>query len=188
MIKSFLRLSAFFAFAAASFMLHSCNKLANNLRYSLDMHTATADIVIPPYDNTLIMITGRQTVNYNIDSFIKANTANLLGVNNISSARIRSCELVLENPTDAINFANFESCSGYFFTDGNTDPFGVNIAENPDEYAGTLNLPVDTTAELKGYLTNASVFTYNLSGKLRRKTTDSIHCKVKIAFTLNVHG
>jgi hypothetical protein len=112
----------------------------------------------------------------------------LLGVSNTSSARIRSCELVLDNPTQAINFANFETCSGYFFTDGNPEPFGVNIDDNPDNFSGSLSLPVDTSAELKGYLTNASVFTYNLSGKLRRPTTDSIHCKVKIAFTVNVHG
>ncbi len=183
LITSTLALSCF-----AMFYLNSCTKLAQALQYDLAMQTATVNITIPPYPDTTIAANGTQSNTYNVDSFIKANTANVLGVSNITSAKITSCVVTLLNPTVAENFANFKTCNASFHTNGNTTPFTVTIPNNPDVYSSTLTLPVDTTAELKGYLTGGSTFTYNLGGSLRRPTTDSLHATCTFTFKLHVQG
>ena len=109
--SSFLSNVALGLVAAALFTTASCTKLAKNLQYDLDMQTATVDIVIPPYPDTAVQLVGTQTSDYNIDSFIKANTANVLGVSNITSATLRSCTLAITPTltTMANNFQNFKS-------------------------------------------------------------------------------
>ena len=189
MKKQIKSLALAIAFIGASMLtLNSCSKLAKNLQYDLDMQTASVDVVIPAYGDTSISIAGSQTVFFNIDSFIKANTANLMGINNITSAKIKSCVLQLQEPTPAINFANFKSCSGSFFTSGNNTPFSVSISNNPDTYAASLTLPVDTAAELKGYLSNGNQFTYSLGGRLRRATPAAVHCTATFTFKVHVQG
>ena len=177
------------AFTCATMLsMNSCSKLAKNLNYDLDMQTASMDVVIPAYSDTNISVSGSQTVFFNIDSFIKANTGNLMGVSNITSAKIRSCNLALQDPTPALNFANFKSCTGSFHTDGNLEPFAVSIPYNADAYSATLSLPVDTSAELRGYMSNGNQFTYSLGGRLRRPTTKEIHCTATFTFKVHVQG
>ena len=180
------------ALLAASCMamlsMNSCNKLAANLSYDLNMQTASVNFTIPPCSNTSIALSGTETNYYNIDSFIKANTLGTMGVSNISSVKITSCSIALNNATSANNFANFSTCTGGFYTDGDNTPYSVTIANNPDVYSAVLNLPVDTSAELKGYLSNSKIFTYTLSGALRRPTTDSVHCTATFYFKIHVKG
>jgi hypothetical protein len=188
--QSFLLTSALALTCFAMTSITSCTKLAKNLQYNLDMQTATVDIVIPPYSDTTANVMGTQTNYYNIDSFIKANTANVLGVSNITSAKLSSCVLtIVPTSTTALNnFGNFKTVSASFHTNGNTTPYTLTITNNPSTYSETLSLPVDTTAELKGYLSGGNQFTYNLSGTLRRAITDSIHCKATITFKVRVQG
>ncbi len=183
------KIASFFALSCITMLgMNSCSKLANNLKYDLNMQTATVNFTIPPCSNTSISLAGSETNYYNIDSFIKANTMGTMGVANISSAKIQSCSITLLDPKPNLNFANFRTCSGGFYSDGYTTPYDVSITNNPDVYATTLELPVDTSADLKGYLTNAHKFTYTLSGNLRRPTTDSIHCTATFSFKVHVQG
>jgi hypothetical protein len=190
MKKQFFLTSALAVTCFAMSTMSSCTKLAKNLQYDLDMQTATVDVVIPPYLDTNANVSGSQVNNYNIDSFIKANTANVLGVSNITSAKLRSCVLVIQpnTHTELNNFANFKSVSASFHTNGNLTPYTLSIPSNPNVYNETLSLPVDTTAELKGYLSGGNQFTYNLGGSLRRAITDSVHCKATITFKIHVQG
>ncbi|MBC7553297.1 MAG: hypothetical protein H7257_04905 [Taibaiella sp.] len=188
-MKNLAKISSVVAFSCLGLVtFNSCNKLGKKLQYDLDMQTASVELVIPPYSGTTLALSGSQTENFNVDSFIKANTANLMGVSNITSAKIKSCELTLHDATTALNFANFQSCGGSFFTDGNPTPFEISIPDNPDAFADRLTLPVDTSAELRGYLTNSSRFTYTLSGRLRRPATDSIHCTATFTFKVHVQA
>ena len=186
--RSFLVSSTLVLAGFAVLAFNSCTKLAKNLQYDLDMQTASVDITIPPYADTSITVAGSQTTNYNIDSFIKANTGNVLGVSNISSAKLKTCVLTLHGATQTLNFANFKSCSGSLYSASNLDPYTVTIANNPDVYSTSLDLPVDPDKELKGYLANSNQFTYSLGGKLRRPTTDSIHCTATFTFKVHVQG
>ncbi len=167
--------------------LQSCDKVANLLQYNLALQTASAEIVLPPSDTTAGSASGSQMVYYNVDSFIRANTGNALGINNIESVKIESCTLTLLNPSAGNNFANFQSASGSVYSNTNTTPYTLSIASNPDTYASVLSLPVDTAANLKSYLTGNQL-TYSAGGTLRRATTDSLHVKVDFKFKVHVHG
>ena len=191
MKKQFILFTSSIAIACyAMFSMSSCTKLAKNLQYDLDMQTATVDITIPPCLDTTVAVAGTQSANYNIDSFIKANTANVLGVSNITSAKIQSCVLEIQqtSTSEFNNFANFKSVSASLHTDKNLTPYTLKIDNNPDVYSLSLSVPVDPNAELKGYLNNGNMFTYTLGGSLRRKTTDTIHCKATITFKVHVQG
>ncbi len=180
--------TAFALASLAAISLTSCSKLGRNLQYDLNMQTATVNFTIPACTNTSVALSGNETNYYNIDSFIKANTMGTLGISNITSAKLSSCTITLLDPSSTINFANFKSCTGGFYSDANTTPYQVSVVNNPDVYSSALSLPVDTSAELKGYITNARKFTYTLSGDLRRPTTDSIHCTATFAFKVHVQG
>lgn len=185
--KPYLFTASAVALFAGSIALHSCTKLVNNLQRDLEMETTTVEMVIPPVTDTTLAFTGSETNYYNVDSFIKASTANVLGLNNITSAKISSCQITIDNPSTANNFANFKSCSASFHTNTNTTPYTVSVASNPDVYSTTLNLPVDTSADVRGYF-NGNQFTYALTGALRRGTTDSLRCKMVVKFKMHVQG
>src|SRR4051812_17242890 len=78
--------------------LQSCSKIASLVQYDLDLQTASAEVVLPPSSDTVGSATGSQVVHYNVDSFIKASTSNVLGLSNISSAKLESCVITIENP------------------------------------------------------------------------------------------
>ena len=166
--------------------MQSCDKIADLVKYDLPMQTASAEVVLPPSSDTVGSASGSEVVNYNIDSFIKANTANVLGINNITSAKITSCKITILDPTPTKNFANFRSAFGSVFSNSNTTPYVIN-ATHDDVYATEFDLPVDTATNLKSYLTGTQ-FTYSLGGSLRRATTDSVHCKVEFKFKIHVEG
>lgn len=167
--------------------LESCSKLGDLLKKDLEMQTTSVDFVIPPSSDTTIALTGSQTNYYNIDSFIKASTGNILGVANIKSAKIKGCVITINNPSASINFSNFRNITGSFHTEAEPTEYRMSIANNPDVNVSTLSLPVDSSAELKGYL-NSNQFTYTVSGQLRRPVADSVHCTARITFSVRVEG
>jgi hypothetical protein len=170
--------------------VQSCDKIvADNLKFDLSMQTGSVDITIPPISDTTSNVTlGTVISSYNFDSAIKAGTSNKLGVSNIGSAKMVSCKLTLLNHNDSNNFANFQNTNVNFFTNSNTTPFvAATVTNNPDVYADTLNVPVDATTELKSYLTGTQL-TYSLMGKMRRKTTDTIVCRVQLTMNVQVHS
>lgn len=165
----------------------SCNKIAQKLLFDLNMQTQSVDVVIPVTSNTTGTITvGPVMSYYNVDSFIKAQTAQQLGVSNVKSVKLESCLLTINDADATNNFANFESCQASFFSNTNSTPYNMNIDNNPDTYSATLSLPVDNTVELSTYL--GTEFTYTLTGKLRRVTTKELHCTIQVTYKLDVRG
>jgi len=166
--------------------LQSCTKLAKNLQYDLDLNMAPVQFTLPATDagNNLSV---SETSYYNVDSFIKANTANVLGINNISSAHIISCVITLDGADTANNFANFQSFSGSIYSNNNTTPFSLSIPSNLDQYATTLTVPVDSTTDLQSYL-HGTTFTYTASGALRRNTTHNLTCNMQLTYKVHVQG
>ncbi len=179
-----LTLSVLFATVS---MFQSCTKVANNLHFNLKMQTGSLNMDIPPttFVNGLITY-GPTTSYYNVDSFIKAQTGTLLGVDNIKSVKIVSVRLNILNPSTANNVQNLESCYAKFSSDKYTTPYQVDMPFIPDTYATYIDMPVDTTAELKSYL--GTNFTYSVSAKMRRPVTETLHCNVEYAFNVEVQG
>ena len=169
-------------------MFQSCTKIANQLQYNLDMHSGSVTVMIPPVSNTSSEATiGSGINNINVDSFVKAHTAGLLGAANIMSVKLTSCTMTLENANAANNFADFQTAHAQFSSNSEVSPYQLSIPSNPDVYSSTLALPVDTTTELKNYMLG-SQYNYAVGGKLRRPTTDSLKCTIKFQFRLRVQG
>jgi len=163
--------------------LQSCTKLASKLSFNLAMQTETVTVTIPPAGGTFTV--GPVTTYYNVDSFVKAQTANQLGAANITSVEITSAVLVVNNPTPADNVANFQSCSASFYSNTDATPYTISITDNPDVYSNMLNIPVDQT-QLSGYIGNQ--FTYSFSGTLRRPTTIPLNCTITFTYSVKVSG
>ena len=175
------------AFIVAITSLQSCTKIGSILQYDIPLQSGSVTITIPPTSKTAGSITGTGSNSINIDSVIKANTAGLMGVNNITSVKLTAASMTLANANSGNNFQNFQSCNASFSSNSDATPYSLNIADNPDSYATSLTLPVDSTEELKGYLTG-SEFTYSAGGQLRNSTTESLTCTITFTFNIHVQG
>ena len=164
----------------------SCSKLANLLTFRLGMQTKSFDFTIPVTTNTGAMAVGPIVTAFNVDSFIKANTASQLGVANIKSVKLSSVVLTLNNADAANNFQNFAFVNLDLSSNTNGTPYTMSIPNNPDSYASTLSLPVDTTVDLSTYIGNE--FTYTVRGNLRKPTTKELNCTATVTFNLVVKG
>jgi hypothetical protein len=66
-----------------------------------------------------------------------------------------------------------------------TDYLGIaTLATNPDAAAQTLDLPVNTSLDLKNYFLSANQFTYRITGKARKTTSKELNCKVLVKYTI----
>ena len=167
--------------------LQSCTKIGSMLQYDIPLQSGSVTITIPPTSQTSGSITGIGSNSINIDSVIKANTAGLLGVNNITSVKLTSASMVLQNANSTNNFQNFKSCTASFTSNSDATPYQLNVTNNPDTYASTLTLPVDSTQELKSYL-NGTQFSYSAGGQLRTATSESLTCTITFTFNIHVQG
>jgi hypothetical protein len=173
--------------ACVVFAIQSCTKLATLLNFDLSMQTESVNITIPVVtDTTGVFSVQPGTASFNVDSFIRASTNNQLGAANITSVKLSSVLLALNNATASSNFQNFESCYASFYSNTNTTPYSISITGNPDVYATTLSLPADTSTELETYIGNE--FTYSIAGQLRRPTTIPLNCTVTFTFSVKVQG
>lgn len=173
--------------AIAVTALQSCTKVGKNLYFKLPMQTGSVSLTIPPTPMTVGTATfGPATNSYNVDSFIKAQTGTLLGVQNITSVKIVSCVLTVNNPDAANNLQNFQSGYADFSSNTNSTPYRINIPSIPDVFSTSINLPVDTSAELSSYLGNE--FNYSVGGNMRRATTIPLNCTLQFTFNVIVQG
>jgi hypothetical protein len=173
------------AFFSATVLLQSCDKVIENAAIDLPAMTATAEVIVPVTNNTSTQQDmGSQVVNYNVDSFIKANTNGTLGINNIKSAKLKSCKIKLNDGSNADNnFQNFESCYASFFTNTKTTPIKMTVnGPTQETYEMSLEVPKDDLAE---YFKGTS-FTYNVGGKLRKAVTQEVKATVTIEYILTV--
>ena len=167
--------------------LQSCTKIGAMLQYDIPVQSGSVTITIPPTSITSAGFSGAGSNSINIDSVIKANTAGLLGVNNITSVKLTSATMTLQNADANDNFANFKSVYASFTSNSDGSPYQISIANNPDAFASSISIPVDTTAELKNYI-SGSDFTYTAGGQLRTATTVSLICTINFTFNVHVQG
>jgi hypothetical protein len=164
--------------------LQSCTKALQNLHFNLGMQTQTVTVTIPPTSGNVAI--GPVEAVYNVDSFIKAQTGQQLGVSNISSVKIASVVLSLSNANATNSFGNFQSCTASFYSNTNATPYTMSIPSNPEGLQPTLSLPVDANTEMKSYI--GDHFYYNVSGILRTPTTIPLTCTITVNYNLIVQG
>ena len=180
------------AAACCGLMFSSCSKVtavvakATGISWSgMDM-TVTVPVVT---DTSAHPSIANGAFTYNLDSLIKSQTSNLLGLANIDTFEITSCTLTIQNPDANDNFANFEMANLSFSTNYNATalPPIAEIGNNPNTYATTLNVPVNII-NLKSYVSpvGATTFSYAMGGKLRTSTTDSLTVNIHLGYYIHV--
>ena len=184
----FFKITVLFA-VIFSFGTQSCTKLGNNLHFTLKLQPPALSITIPPIPvvDSTNAIRGSTPYYFNVDSFIKAGTGNLLSINNITNVKITACNFNFTNATTPNNWANFQNVNIAFHSDANTSDFLINSGTIPDIFQSTLALPVDTTADLSSYF-KGNNFNYSIGGKMRRITTDTLKCNIQLSFSVTVNG
>lgn len=181
---------AMFSAVTLLFGLQSCQTIQNAIpAQNISFTGASADFQIPVTTDTASdSIIGNASFSYNIDSEIKAVTANAFGESNIQSVKLTSVVLTLSDADSADNFANFSNLSSTFYTSVNTTPFTIsNIPNNPDTYSDSLNVPLaNPDQDLKPYFGSSMTFNYQVIGKLRRATTKVLNCHAAITYSIAV--
>ena len=170
-----------------SFISSSCKKKPKDLLFTLNMQLPSAAFTLPPTTDTIDTLPyGSIYFTYNVDSFIRANTAHQLGINSITGVTLASCILTIQDPDTVNNFRDFSTCDATFASDANPAPYMV-LMNNADTFAASVTAEADTVTQLKSYLATDH-FRYSFGGKLRRTITKTLNCTVQFAFIVNVGG
>ena len=175
--------------ACTGIMYSSCGKIASLIRATaISWQAVDVSFNVPIVTDTANFTSvGSGSFTYNIDSLIKAQTLNQLGLANIDQFTLTSCTMTIQNPDASNNFANFESAGGSLSTSANTTPITMGTITTPDTYSATLNVPV-TTANLKAYVSpsGTTMFTYSVQAKARRATTKVLNVTVHVEYNIHV--
>ncbi|RYY26401.1 MAG: hypothetical protein EOO04_10730 [Chitinophagaceae bacterium] len=172
------------AMAIAGVTLQSCEKIKDAIFNAFSAQGADVNFVIPAIpDTTTTGTLGSQTAYFDLDSTVKAHTANQFSIDDVNTVSPDSIILTLANADSSNNMSNFESGQLSFYSDANTTPVNFNFTV-PDVYATSFVVPVDQSLNLKSYMTGSN-YTYTLKGKLRRATTHDLDCNAKIKFKID---
>lgn len=182
-MKNVLPLKVSFLFTVV-FFFASCEKLKDAVKVNVPMQTADVSFTIAPQQ------AGTQTLsdfitNLNVDSVIKANNTQF-GVSNIRSVRITSVRITVLNSDIQDHFGVLSDCKMDFSS--NNKPTKVTLASlsnNPNANTSVLDLPVNSSLELKEYF-SATAFNYTLSGTTRRAITKTLECRATVKFDVQV--
>ena len=169
-------------------VLTSCSKIIGTLISKfMSMQTIDAQFTLPIVtDTTQQQAYGPTSSKINVDSFITAYSSGNYTIKNVKSAHIESCSITITNPDDKNNFANIQSCQVDLNSDAiQTMIHPASISNNPDQYAASIDVPVDNTIELKDYL-NSKQFNYTVRAKMRRATTKEMTCTIQIKVHIEV--
>lgn len=177
-------------FLALSFALlvvfGGCNKIKDAIKADVTLTMASINFEIPvTAQGSTVNIT--RSTSLEVDALIKQSAGSNFGVKNIKSLKITSCELTMLSESDASNsFGNLESCRLELSSSTSSNFTTLaEVANNPEGTSTTLNIPVNSSVDLKDYF-NASDFSVKLSGKTRRATTKPLTCKAIIKYTAQV--
>jgi hypothetical protein len=182
-MKNVLSLNLLFLLVS-SFFLTSCDKLKDALKVDVAMQTADVSFTIPPQQ------AGTQTLSefitsLNVDSAIKANNSQF-GISNVKSVKITSVRITLLNGDGQNTFGALSDCKMDFSSNNKPDKVTLgSLSNNPDAAVSALDLPVNSSLELKDYFSAAS-FNYTLSGTTRRAITKTLECKATVKFNVQV--
>ena len=188
MKKTYLLLVVAASFGVA---LSSCNKIKSKIALPTTISWSyEMTMTVPPEgDTTVAHSVSNGGFSYNLDSMIKKNTSNLLSLSNIDTFEVTGCTLTINNPDANNNFQNFQMASLSFSTNYNGTKTSMGeIDDNPNTYASTLTVPVNSSVNLKNYIAPAGTtsINYEMMGKLRKATTDSLSVTVHVDYNIHV--
>ena len=162
----------------------SCKKLISKLFPSFDTTVSNIQIAVPPIPFSNISgSVGLQTIYYNLDSTIKANTGGVFGASDVSSITLKSIVITLQNGDPINNFANFESLGVNLSSNSNGTPVTIATAAIPDVPTYNLTMDVSSNLNILSYFQGNQI-TYDVFGKMRRATYHELDGLATITVTV----
>lgn len=165
--------------------MSSCDKLKDKLFEAFTTGMTDVNVTIPIVTNTA----GEGKLEtlpifINIDSIIKANTGGFFSLNSISTVKVESADLIINNPDASNNLANFEYGVLAFntFNPQTSDwniPMAVGRYDIKDSYATSFPFELIQNVNLKEHLRGTKVV-YLYAYKARRVTTKALNCTIKM--------
>ena len=162
----------------------SCNKIKDAIFPSIDVNLPAFQFRVPAIPIVLSSEAslGSFTMNFNLDSIIRANTAGAFGAGAVSTIKVKKMVITVSNGDAANNLANFESARFTFSSNTKTTPAELVSINFPDTFATTYMAEPASSPELKEYLAGTQL-TYSLFGKARRITSKPLDFSVAITLS-----
>jgi len=180
------RLSVFSIFIFPLTIITSCKKTDTLVQVNVPVQMAQITYTIPMNQSSIDTTT---TVYCNVDSIIRAAKTNTYSFNisNIKSVTVTSANTILTGTTDAAdNFGNLSSLSAAISSTSDTAAtIFAQVTNNPGTFATSLNIPVNTTVNLKTYF-DATLFNFTFRSALAAPTTINLQAQATIQFTIVV--
>lgn len=165
--------------------LSSCKKVKEVLKADFDYDAEPITLTIPA-----VPIAGQgfeltQEIAMDLEAIIRDHSP-IGGAHNVREINLTDMTIELEGADEDNNLQNLETIRVSVGAEGLDDQVLAEVAENPDEYAASLSLPIPGgAADLKPYIMKKK-FDYKLYVKPRRGTTKSLTVTVKTSYTFVV--
>ena len=170
---------------AAAFI--SCNNIKESIERDLFITPDSISFTIPKITSTAsgTLLGDLNTKNLNLDSLIN-NNAPRFGLKNVKNIRIKEFNLVLLDADSSNNIQNIENIIVKIQASGQTAQSIATANPSSGTVTNRLNVPITSgSSDMKSFLTS-SLFTYNITGKLRTATTRELKARVKVTYTVTV--
>lgn len=169
---------------AGGFIFLSCKKLISKLFPSFDSTVSNIEIAVPPIPFSNISgSVGLQTIYYNLDSTIKANTGGIYDASDVTSITLKSIIINLQNGNPGNNFANFESLRVELTSNTNSTAVTIATASIPDVTTYSLSMDVSSSPNILSYF-QGNQLTYDVFGKVRRSTSHQLDALATVNVTV----
>jgi len=180
------KLSVFAILVFPLVVITSCKKTDTLVQVNVPLQMAQISYTIPMNQSS---IDTTISVYCNVDSIIRTAAANTYSFNisNIKSVTATSANTILTGTTDAAdNFGNLTSLSVAISSTSDTAAtMFAQVTNNPGTFATNLNIPVNTSVNLKTYF-DATLFNLTFRSILTVPTTIALQAQATIQFNIVV--
>lgn len=134
----------------------ACKKINDQLEQSVTWDGIDVIFTAPP-DTAASAFNEEAYFDVDIDSFINNKTSGVMRGKNIKSIFVKSCTLTITNPDSVNNFANVSGATVELSTSVNSTLTKLTGSPTiPAVYTTTLDIPVNSSIDIKNYLTPPS--------------------------------
>jgi len=162
--------------ASVTLGLSSCEKLEDAL-FKPFQSPLSFDVTIPVISETNVeKQMGETVVRYNLDSVIRANTANVFGADIVGAMYIKEIGIQLQNSDAANDLGNFDYVKLSVASGGGT-PMVMGPFNIPATTTNAITLPAPPSINILPFFSGSNV-TFKLSGKANTATTKALTARV----------
>ena len=158
----------------------TCNQIKEKLLPSFNVNIPAIDLTIPPLpivaDEEIPV--GALKTHINMDSTIKANTANTFGADAVHFVKVKKLVIRVLNADKNNNLSNFESARMRIYSD--TASTDIAVIHFPTKYTDSLTVIPPSSPDISNYLRGSNL-AYNLFWKNRKITKKFLKLNVKIS-------